>query len=144
MRTFTAYSSTIFLYNSELWTLTETLEKQINAFQRKLLRRVIDIRWPKVVNNEKLRELTKTEEWSKIIQKRRLTWLGHLMRLSADTPASQALKESLKEVNIKVGRPKLTWIKVIEKDLELTNFHLNVNKGTTEERIKHILKGPDG
>ena len=43
VRMFLAYSASVFLYNSELWALSETLEKQIDAFQRKLLRRVIDI-----------------------------------------------------------------------------------------------------
>ena len=67
VRTFLAYSASVFLYNSELWALSETLEKQIDAFQRKLLRRVIDIRWPKVITNEKLHELTNTDKWSKVI-----------------------------------------------------------------------------
>ena len=45
LRFFYALLSSIFLYNCELWTLTSTLEKKIYAFQRKLLRRVLNIRW---------------------------------------------------------------------------------------------------
>ena len=88
--------------------------RQIDAFQRKLLRRVIDIRWPKIISNTKLKDITKISEWSKTIQKRRLKWLGHLMRLPEETPARRSQKESLSEIKRKVGRPKLTWIKVIE------------------------------
>ena len=41
IRVFRAYTETILLYNSELWTLTKTLENSINAFHRRLLRKVI-------------------------------------------------------------------------------------------------------
>ena len=44
IRTFNAYCASIFLYNSELWTLTGTLEKEIEAFHRKLLRITIDFK----------------------------------------------------------------------------------------------------
>ena len=81
VRTFNAYSASVFLYNSELWVLTDTLEKQIDSFHRKMLRRVINIFWPKVNANERLYEKTGTMTWSTIIRKRRLNWLGHLMRL---------------------------------------------------------------
>ena len=39
-------------------TIRNFRQKQIDAFQRKLQRRVINIRWPKVITNEKLNELT--------------------------------------------------------------------------------------
>ena len=34
LRIFKAYVESIFLYNSELWTFTETLEDKIDSFQR--------------------------------------------------------------------------------------------------------------
>ena len=43
IRTFNTYTASIFLYNSELWTLAETMQNIIDAFHRKLLRRVINI-----------------------------------------------------------------------------------------------------
>ena len=39
IRTFNAFASSVFLYNSELWTLTATIEKQIDSFQRRMLRK---------------------------------------------------------------------------------------------------------
>ena len=35
----------IFLYNSEIWALTKTLENDIDVFQRKLLRNILGIRY---------------------------------------------------------------------------------------------------
>ena len=60
------------------------------------------------------------------------------MRLPEQTPVRIALKESLNEVKRKVGRPKLTWIKVIEKDLTSIDIHLNVNAGTPEQTITKL------
>ena len=42
------------MYNSELWTLIQTLENSIDLFQRKLLRRIINVKWPRSISNEEL------------------------------------------------------------------------------------------
>ena len=116
IRTFNAFCASIFLYNSELWSLTSTQEHQIDSFQRRLLRQVINIRWPKKISNEELYNKTKVQPWRIKIKGRRLTWLGHLMRLHKNTPARRALNESLQPIKKKVGRPPITWIKLIEKN----------------------------
>ena len=59
IRIFKTYLESVFLYNSELWTLTKTLEKNIDGFQRKQLRRTIGIFWPKVIKNDDLYKRTK-------------------------------------------------------------------------------------
>ena len=62
------------------------------------------------------------------------------MRLPEETPARRSLKESLSEIKKKVGRPKLTWIKVIEKDLTSININLNVNTEPPDEIIKKLIE----
>ena len=79
VRTFQAYGASIFLYNSELWTLTKTLEDKIDAFQRRQLRYALGIFWPRIISNDELYEITNVEPWSKTIKRRRLNWLGHLL-----------------------------------------------------------------
>ena len=88
--TFAAYASSIFLYMfSELWTLTNTKNNQINAFHRRQLRNVIGFGWPKKISNQDLYKLTKQEHWSKTFKRRRLNWFGHLMRLFLDNKNSK-------------------------------------------------------
>ena len=77
----------VFLYNSELWTLTKKLENTVNTFQRRHLRKILVIHWPKKITNIELDTKPKTEEWSTTVQRRRINWLGHLMRLHPETPA---------------------------------------------------------
>ena len=43
IRTFNAYVARVFLYNSELWTLTKKMENTVNTFQRRHLRKVLGV-----------------------------------------------------------------------------------------------------
>ena len=117
VRTFNVFAGSVFLYNSELWTITSSTSKMIDAFHRRMLRRAIDIKWPKKISNEELYRRTKAEPWSKTIKRRRLNWLGHLMRLDDSTEARKALREALRPEKRKVGKTPTTWLKTIEKDL---------------------------
>ena len=110
IRTFNAYVASVFLYNSELWTITKKLENTVNTFQRRRLRKILGIHWPNKITNIELYTKTKTEEWSITIQRRRLNWLGHLMRLHPETPSRLALVEYLRKVKRPKGRPQRTWM----------------------------------
>ena len=126
--TFTATAS-IFLYNSELWTLNTTRENEIDAFQRKQIRILMGRQWPNIISNENLYRITEIEPWSITIKRRRLNWLGHLLRMNKDTPARIALTEYFRYATRKVGRPPSTWIKVIEKDLQaVLDIQINSEK----------------
>ena len=118
IRTFKSYVASVFLYNSELWTLTQKLENTVNTFQRRHLRKILGIHWPKKITNIKLYTKTKTEEWSITIQRRRLNRPGHLMRLHPRTPARLALVEYLRKVKRPKGRPQRTWMELIKHDLK--------------------------
>ena len=156
-RSFEVFSVSIFLYNSELWTVTKTTEKKIDSFQRRLRRQVINIKWPKEISNDYLYIITNTEKWSTQIKRRRLNWLGHMMRLTQDTPARQSLNEALSQPKRKVGKQPLTWIKHVEQDLQpIIQLEFNTNivetsiqrlEAITEDRnkwkqlIKNIMVG---
>jgi len=137
IRIFNAYITSIFLYNSEIWTLTKTLEKQIDSFQRNLLRKILNIHWPHTISNEKLQEITKETNWSKTIKVRRLLWLGHLYRLPEESPARQALTESLRPIKKPRGRPATTWISMINNDLK--EFGLKVGDEELIEKTNNRL-----
>ncbi len=116
-----AYVSSIFLYTSKVWTLTKALEKTIDVFQRNLIRKILDIWWPYKINNKILYKHTKQEPWSQNIKRRRLRWLGHLMRLPIETPVQQALQESLRPTKRLLGKPKSTWISWVNQDQRSVN-----------------------
>ena len=72
----------------------------------------------------------KIDEWSKAIKERRLSWYGQLLRLPDNTPAKSALREAQRHVKKPRGGQKLTWIKMIEKDLETARVMVAKEDGT--------------
>ena len=67
------------------------------------------------------------KEWSREIKKRRLKWFGHLLRLPNETPAKQALTEALTPVKKPRGKPKLTWLGLIVKDMATINIRVSLD-----------------
>ena len=119
---FKAFITSIFLYNSEIWTLTKEQERKVDVFQRSLLRRILKVTKLDKIRNEDLYEKTRTTPWSQLIKQRRLRWLGHLLRLDERTPARQALDEFNRKTKRPRGKPKHTWWQMIEKDTAITNI----------------------
>ena len=126
MKTFNVYLSTIFLHNSELWSLTETMIKSIDSFHRRMLRSfVFNVKYPVIVTNNEIYEKTKQIPWSKVIKIRRLRFLGHICRLDESTPVRISLQYAIDTHKKKQGRPKTTWIKIVEKQLKDLNITLS-------------------
>lgn len=125
----------LLLYNSELWTVTNKIDESINVLQRTLLRRMLHIRRTDRVSNVDLYNKAKETELSKEVKRRRLNWLGHMLRLSEDTPAKTALKEHIRKTKGNRGRPKHTWIKQINKDLKPINKTISTLSVNDCERL---------
>ena len=124
IRVYRTYVEPVLLYNSETWTLTYTKEKLIDAFHRRLLRISINVRYPKIINSTKLYTLTQQTPLSDRIRIRRLSLLGHILRLHPDTPVQKSIQYYLTPHKRPVGRPVLTWIALVSKDLQNTfRFH---------------------
>ena len=138
MKTFNTYISSVFLYNSELWGMSETDKKSIDAFHRRMLRKTLGIHWPRKVSNEKLYRITKAEPWSTVITRRRFTFLGHVLRLHPDTPIKQSLQEVFKPSRKKRGRPPTTWASTIKQDLAKINIQIKLDDPTTIKTLVTI------
>ncbi len=72
-------------------------------------------------------------KWSEKIKCRRLRWLGHLLRLDSDTPVRKCLDQALQPVKRPRGRPKQTWIKLVNEDLQSVNINLQIGQLELEE-----------
>ena len=134
-RLYKTYIEPLLLYNSETWTLTQTLEKSLDAFHRKLLRIALNYRYPKKISSKNLYNLTKETPISQKLKKRRLNLFGHILRLHPDTPAQKALQYFLNPHKRPVGRPPLTWLSQITKDLAPTLKHYNIKPPLTKTTL---------
>ena len=121
---FKTYIISIFLYNSETWTITSTEAEKIDAFHRKLLRiYVLNVRWPNIETNDHVYERTKTKyRWSQDIKKRRLKWFGKVIRMDETIPAKKALRYATQPFKRPPGKPPSTWINTIKKDFQSLNI----------------------
>ena len=75
--------------------------------------------WP---SNQELYSKTHQIPWSVKISKRRISFFGHICRLPEETPAKIALKEAIRKSKRPRGKPKTTYIKVIENQLKEKNI----------------------
>ena len=78
IRALNCYVSSIFLYSSELWSITSKIAKSINAFHHRLLgTSCLNIHWTITISNEKLYDITNGIHWSIAIKKTttKLVWL---------------------------------------------------------------------
>ena len=138
VKVFRSYIEPILLYNSETWTLTSTLEKSLDAFHRRLLRIALNVKYPKIIKNEKLYSITKESPISTKIRKRRLALFGHILRLDPDTPAQRALRYYVTPHRRPVGRPPLTWIALITKDLHNTLTHHKIKPPLNPQSLQKL------
>ena len=66
----------------------------------------------------KWKSIWKDQAFSVIKKRRRLQWLGHLLRLNPETPAIISLEECLTPDKLYRGRPKIIWLPVIKEDFK--------------------------
>jgi len=149
---FNVFVQSIFMYNAELWSTTADLRGRINSFQRRLLRKAVNIQWPKKISNEQLKARVTYTEWTETINRKRMSFVGHLMRLHPDTPARKALAEARRKVKRPRGRPKEIWLRGIESQLA-REFDLTLeqaeqeaqDRGTWRSRVhRHTETVPEG
>jgi hypothetical protein len=79
-RLFSAIVETVFLYNAETWSLSPSLEQEIDAAHSALLRAAYNIHWPQRISNDQLYQRAHLWPPSITLKKRRLAMTGHLIR----------------------------------------------------------------
>ena len=91
IRHFRVFAECIFLYNCELWTTTKTINDSIDYFHRRQLRYALGIKYPRVITNQQLYDVTKCEPWSIVTERRRLSWLAWTSDAFKPRNASQTI-----------------------------------------------------
>ena len=88
-RLFQAVIETVLLYNVETWTLTDTLERQLDASHAGLVRAAFGVHWSPTathVSNQSLYKRAQLRRPSEVLRRRRLQLTGHLLRAEAYCP----------------------------------------------------------
>lgn len=110
LRMVKCYIYSILLYGAESWTLTKQMEKKIEAFEMYIFRRILRISWTDKVRNETVLQRMNTErELLHIVQRRKMEYLGHVMRGEKYELFKLILNGNI-EGRRSAGRRKLSWM----------------------------------
>ena len=82
-----------FTYNIGAATYTKSQLEELEALDRRQLRRVVGIFYPVHIQNEKLHEITNTMTLTELFVQGRWQALGHLLRLPGGTPSNNAMNQ---------------------------------------------------
>ena len=109
----------VFLYCSDCWAISKTDARKIDALDQWCLHMLLGIRWYQFVRNDDVRRPTKQPKLTAIIQSRRLTLFGHIMRMNDNADAKRILLASPPpDWRRQLGCPRISWFSTIQQDLK--------------------------
>ena len=73
------------------------------------------VRWQNRITNEEIKRRSGVENLEHRLRKMRLRWFGHVKRRDENSILRRVM-ELVVEGRRPVGRPKKTWIKLVEED----------------------------
>ena len=123
------YNNSETMYNCSSWATNLTTNKSLDCFHRKQLRICLNIRYPKIINNQDLYTRTKQIPISESVKQRRLAHLGHILRRK--TPTRDILQRITKVPPGKGGSKGATILKTYKSDLGNTEFSSWFTQATT-------------
>ena len=116
IKLYEAFVTPVLLYNSNSWAAPQNILNKIDVCQRKHLRRIINMTYPKIISNKDLYARCNVTPLSERVTKSRWKMLGHILRSDCNSPAQLALSfavDSLSKMKGRVGRHQNNIFKTI-------------------------------
>jgi len=116
----------IFLYGLDCWAISKTDACKVGALDQWCLRLLLGIKWYQFVRNDDARRLTKQPKLiTAIIQSRRLTLFGHIMRTDDNVDAKRILLASPPaDWRRQPGRPRIMSLSTVQQHLKQQHLTL--------------------
>ena len=114
----------ILLYGCEAWALTKVLERKLEVFENKILRKITgpvfddDAGIWRIRHNWEIREITEQPNLSQVAKARRMQWAGHMARMEEDRVPKKIYQAQMIGRR-PVGRPRKNWDKCLIEDLRI-------------------------
>ena len=110
----------VLLYGAETWVLTERDENVLNVWERKVLRKIYGPvcrggEW-RIRTNHEIQEMYGRADIVTEIKMRRLSWLGHMERMSEERGVKKVYRGVPGGRRLR-GRPRKRWSDDVEEDL---------------------------
>uniref|UniRef100_A0A914W1C4 DUF6451 domain-containing protein n=1 Tax=Plectus sambesii TaxID=2011161 RepID=A0A914W1C4_9BILA len=105
------------LYAAETWKKTVAIDRKLDVFQQRCLRRILKISYRDRVTNDEVYRRTNTKPLSTVVTERRLQFTGHILRLPDNRLAKAAMRWRPSRGRRGLGRPRTTWRRTLMEDL---------------------------
>ena len=124
----------ILLYGSEIGSLTTKTESTLQAAEMRLLRTIKGVTRRDKIRNQVIRSELNVTPLMEEIERNKLRWYGHVMRMDESKKPKQYLVWT-PEGKRPVGRPRMRWIEGVKTALERRGTSLlEVEDHNTYER----------
>jgi hypothetical protein len=127
LRLYNAFVLPTLTYNLAVQAPTQAVSDSLDAFHRRQLRHVLGAWWPdNVISNDQLYARTGARPLSEMARCARWRFLGHALRLPADTPANQAMEayfRAREHLRRWPGRARTCLQTVLSADLQRSQDH---------------------
>ncbi|KAL6501656.1 hypothetical protein OROGR_026789 [Orobanche gracilis] len=128
------------LYGTECWVVKQCHVQKMNVAEMRMLRWMCGHTKKDRLRNEVIREKVRVASIEDKMMENRLRWFGHVRRRPVDAPVRRL--ESWGTINIVKGRgrPKKTWIKLIENDMRFLGIgeSMAMERQIWKERIRVV------
>ncbi|KAL6534459.1 hypothetical protein OROHE_013384 [Orobanche hederae] len=105
------------LYGTECWAVKQCHVQKMNVAEMRMLRWMCGHTKKDRLRNEVIREKVRVASMEDKMMKNRLRWFGHVRRRPVDAPVRRLESWGTSNIVKGRGRPKKTWIKLIENDM---------------------------
>ena len=123
----------VLMYGCESWKGLREIEERVRRFESGCLRKIMKIRWFDMVSENELRERRGQQSVIERLRISRWRWYGHILRMQQGRIPKEALHWS-PEGSRRVGRPKDTWIRTIERERNAMNLDSAYVEDLAEDR----------
>ena len=133
LRLFNSNVKSVLLYGCETWNASQANIKRLQTFVNKCLRRLLRINWMDRVKNEEIWRRTQQASVGDEIGQRKWRWIGHTLRKENSSITKRVLDWNPQGAR-KRGRPRGTWRRVKDTDLEKSGKSWNEVKELAQVR----------
>ncbi|KAL6565419.1 hypothetical protein OROHE_004474 [Orobanche hederae] len=105
------------LYGTECWAVKQCHVQKMNVAEMRMLRWMCGHTKKDRLRNEVIREKVRVASIEDKMMENRLRWFGHVRRRPVDAPVRRLESWGTSNIVKGRGRPKKTWIKLIENDM---------------------------
>ena len=112
------------IYGSEIWAVNAKQETKLETAEMRMVRWMCGVSLREKKTNAELRESMGIEKISDVMRYSRLRWMGHVLRKEGNDWVKKSMDMTVEE-NRGRGRPKMTWEKVVERDMKVRGLVRN-------------------